>query len=201
LLAPGQGRYARGWKGHKRKRTTVPATAGVSWGLPRAQKASVEEGRMEIGLFTRNGKHLNGRIGALELTWDRTAGGTLQATYSAPSGAVPVGALSLGATLEEAQVSTVSDADPRLIPVEAGPQRLVLRAVQQLLDASGRHLGDAMQETWAWADGDLYLNGMIRLVDPQRGGRLLEASAELRLAEGWRPASEPVDGAHCLAAR
>ena len=49
---------------------------------------------------------------------------------------------------------------PRLIPVEVGSYSLALRTVQRLV-----HKGDAMQETWAWADGSLYLTAMLRLIN------------------------------------
>ena len=153
---------------------------------------------MEVGIFTRSGKHLLGRIGVLDLAWDRTAGGRLRVAYHAPAGPVPVGVFTLHATLEETSVTTASDADPRLIPVETGPHRLALRAVQQLADTSGQHLGDAMQETWAWAGGDLYLNGMLRLIDPEHGGRLIDAFAEFRFPADWRPISEEAHDITCL---
>ena len=44
-----------------------------------------------------------------------------------------------------------------------------------------------MQETWAWSDGSVFLNAMLRLVHPGRGGRLVEASARLAFADDWQP--------------
>lgn len=143
---------------------------------------------MRIGLFTREGQHLVGRIGDLVLAWDRHEGGRLRVSHIVDGRPVAVGEFSIRAELEGGTLCSACDPDPRLIPVEAGPHRLVLRAVQRLYDAEGVHLGDAMQETWAWADGSLYLNGMLRLIDSGRGGRLIGADAGLAFAEGWTPA-------------
>ena len=143
---------------------------------------------MQTGLFTREGRSLVGRIGSLELSWDRHKGGRLSLSHRRGGSLVPVGAFSMEARLEGAVLRSADDPDPRLIPVEAGPHRLVLRVVQRLRDGDGIHLGDAMQETWAWADGPVYLSAMLRLVHPGRGGRLLAAGASLPFAGGWNPA-------------
>ena len=71
--------------------------------------------------------------------------------------------------------------------METGPQRLALRAVQRLYDGAGIHLGDAMQETWAYADGSLYLNALLRVIHPARGGRFVGAGAEFSFRDGWSP--------------
>ena len=144
---------------------------------------------MDTGLFTREGRSLVGRIGSLELSWDRHKGGRLSLSHRRDRTLVPVGTFSMEARLEGAVLRSADDPDPRLIPVEAGPYRLVLRVVQRLRDGDGIHLGDAMQETWAWADGPVYLSAMLRLVHPGRGGRLLAAGASLPFAEGWSPAA------------
>ena len=140
---------------------------------------------MQIGLFTREGRCLVGRIGNLVLAWDRHQGGKLCVSHLVAGQPVQVGDFTMDAKLEGAALCSADDPDPRLIPVEAGPHRLVLRAVQRLCDADGIHLGDAMQETWAWTDGSLYLNAMLRLVHPGRGGRLVEAGARFAFADGW----------------
>jgi hypothetical protein len=146
---------------------------------------------MQMGLFSREGRYLVGRIGALILSWDRHEGGRLTVTQVVDGEPVEVGRFSMHAQLQVAHLSSTADADPRLIPVEAGPHRLVLRAVQRLCDADGIHLGDAMQETWAWSDGSVYLNAMVRLVNPGRGGALVAAGAEFVFAEGWRASTGP----------
>ena len=144
---------------------------------------------MQMGLYTREGKHLVGRIGDLALSWDRHAGGKLGAALLVDGKSIPLGNFTISAQLEEITLCTAADLDPRLIPVEAGPHRLALRAVQRLYDGgAAAHLGDAMQETWAWADGSIYINAMLRLVDPDRGGALVEAAADLQFAAGWTPA-------------
>jgi hypothetical protein len=143
---------------------------------------------MRIGFFSRQGKHLVGQIGDLTLTWDRHQGGRLGVSYLVAGKPTPVGHFGFGAKLEGATLGAADDPDPRLIQVEAGPHRLVLRAVQRLYDAAGIHLGDAMQETWAWADDSLYLNAMLRLINSQRGGRLIEAAAGFAFADGWASA-------------
>lgn len=145
---------------------------------------------MNIGLFTREGKNLVGRIGPLALAWDRHEGGRLAISRLVAGEPLPVGRFAIHAHLEGGRLCSADDQDPRLIPVEAGPHRLALRAVQRLCDADGIHLGDAMQETWAWADGSIYLNAMLRLIHPERGGALIAAAAELALADGW----QPIDG-------
>ena len=142
---------------------------------------------MKIGLFTREGKHQVGRIGNLVLTWDRHAGGKLGVSYCAAGHPVPIGFFTISAVLEEAALCSAADPDPRLIAAETGPHRLALRAVQRLCDGDGVHLGDAMQETWAWSDGSLYLNAMLRLIDPSRAGALVEAGADLEFAPEWTP--------------
>ena len=132
---------------------------------------------MRSGFFTREGRHLVGQIGDLILAWDRHEGGRLRVSHLADGRSMPVGEFSIRAELEGGALCSACDPDPRLIPVEAGPHRLVLRAVQRLYDVDGVHLGDAMQETWGWADGSLYLNGMLRLIHSGRGGRLIGAEA------------------------
>ena len=146
---------------------------------------------MQMGLFSREGRYLIGRIGALILSWDRHEGGRLTVAQVVDGDPVEIGQFSTHARLQQADLHTAADADPRLIPVEAGPHRLVLRAVQRLWDADGNHLGDAMQETWAWADGSVYLNTMLRLVHPGRGGALVAAGAQFAFADGWRTGNGP----------
>lgn len=143
---------------------------------------------MRSGIFSREGKQLLGRIGDLILAWDRHAGGRLSVAYLIAGEKTPLGELTIAAKLAGTTLCSARDPDPRLILVEAGPHRLVLRAVQRLYDNEGVHLGDAMQETWAWADGSLYLNAMLRLVHPSRGGKLIEAATEFAFADGWQPA-------------
>ena len=143
---------------------------------------------MQIGLLTREGRHLVGQIGPLALAWDRHEGGKLCVSYRVGDKSVPVGDFTIHVKLEEAALCSAYDPDPRLIPVEAGPHRLALRAVQRLYDADRIHLGDAMQETWAWSDGSLYLNAMLRVINPERGGRLNEAAARFTFADGWSSA-------------
>jgi hypothetical protein len=143
---------------------------------------------MRIGFFTREGRHLVGRIGDLILAWDRHEGGRLRVSHLVDGRPVSVGDFAIQAELEGGVLHSACDPDPRLIPVEAGPHRLVLRAAQRLYDDDGVHLGDAMQETWAWADGSLYLNAMVRLIHSGRGGRLIGAEAGLAFAEGWTSA-------------
>jgi hypothetical protein len=145
---------------------------------------------MQMGLFSREGRYLVGRIGALKLSWDRHQGGQLTVAQVVDGKPVKVGQFSMHARLQQADLHSAADADPRLIAVEAGPHRLVLRAVQRLCDTDGIHLGDAMQETWAWADGSVYLNAMVRLVHPSRGGELVAAGAEFSFAEGWHTSNE-----------
>ena len=142
---------------------------------------------MQIGLLTRQGRYLVGRIGDLTLKWDRHRGGALSVYHRIAGRPLAVGQFTVRAKLEGADLRTADDPDPRLIAVEAGPHRLALRAVQRLYDTEGVHLGDAMQETWAWADGSLYLNAMLRLIHSERGGNLLEAGADFDLADGWTP--------------
>jgi len=151
---------------------------------------------MQIGLLTREGRHLIGRIGTLVLAWARHEGGKLCVSYRVADKPVPIGDFMIHAKLEETTLCSAYDPDPRLIPVEAGPHRLALRAVQRLYDDDGIHLGDAMQETWAWSDGSLYLNAMLRVVHPERGGRLTEAAAEFAFADGWAPAE--AEGIHLV---
>lgn len=146
---------------------------------------------MKLGLFSRQGRYLVGRIGALVLSWDRHAGGRLSLAQIVDGEPVAIGQFSTYARLQQAELHSAADADPRLIPVEAGPHRLVLRAVQRLCDADGIHLGDAMQETWAWADGSVYLNAMLRLIHPARGGELIAAGAEFAFADGWQHNNGP----------
>ena len=104
---------------------------------------------MQIGLFTREGRYLVGRIGSLVLSWDRHEGGKLTVAYLINGDPVQIGTLTMSLQLEEVELCSDADLDPRLIPGEAGPHRLALRAVPRLHDADGVHLGDAMQETWA----------------------------------------------------
>ena len=141
---------------------------------------------MQIGLFTREGRHLVGRIGKLMLSWDRHEGGKLKIAHLVDDEPVEIGTLTMALQLEEVELRADADPDPRLIPGEAGPHRLSLRAVPRLYDADGVHLGDAMQETWAWSDGTVFLNAMLRVVNPGRGGRLIGAGTEFAFAEGWQ---------------
>ena len=143
---------------------------------------------MQSGLFTREGQYLVGRIGDLTLKWDRHAGGKLVVARRGEGALIEVGDFTMGAKVEEGSLCSASDPDPHLIVVEAGPHRLVLRALQRLYDAEGIHLGDAMQETWAWADGVLYLNAMLRLIHSKRGGRFVGAGSRFEYAAGWTPA-------------
>jgi len=145
---------------------------------------------VQMGLFTREDKCLVGRIGDLTLAWDRHEGGRLSVSQLVAGEPLQVASLTMDAQLEGADLCSASDPDARLIPVEAGPHRLALRVVQRLYDADGVHLGDAMQETWAWSDGSVYLTAMLRPVHPGRGGHLVEASARLAFADDWRPVDE-----------
>ncbi|NKB69909.1 MAG: hypothetical protein GKR89_22785 [Candidatus Latescibacteria bacterium] len=145
---------------------------------------------MRMGLFTRKGKYLTGRIGDLTLQWDRHRGGALSITRLIYDQPMPVGQFTMHARLTETTLQSAADPDPRLIVVEAGPHRLVLRAVQRLYDEAGLHLGDAMQETWAWADGSLHLNAMLRLVHSKQGGNLLEAVAHFHFDAAWTAAGQ-----------
>jgi hypothetical protein len=140
---------------------------------------------MQVGLFTREGRRLVGRIGDLILAWDRHEGGKLSVSRLVAGEPVQSGNFTMNAQLEGASLCSAADPDPRLILVEAGPHRLVLRAVQRLYDADGIHQGDAMQEAWAWADGSLYLNAMLRLINSGHGGRFIEAAARFEFANGW----------------
>ena len=85
---------------------------------------------MQSGLFTREGRYLVGRIGDLKLKWDRHAGGKLVVAFRVESGSIEVGDFTMGAKVEKSSLCSASDPDPRLIVVEAGPHRLVLRALR-----------------------------------------------------------------------
>ncbi|MBT4496691.1 MAG: hypothetical protein HOC74_03160, partial [Gemmatimonadetes bacterium] len=65
---------------------------------------------MRIGLFSREGRHLVGRIGNLILTWDRHEGGRLRVSHLVGSESVPVGDFAMRAELEGA--SLCSECDP-----------------------------------------------------------------------------------------
>jgi hypothetical protein len=79
---------------------------------------------MQMGLYTREGKHLVGRIGDLVLSWDRHAGGKLGTSLLVDGKPIPLGNFTMSAQLEEIALCSAADPDPRLIPAEAGPHRL-----------------------------------------------------------------------------
>ena len=85
---------------------------------------------MQSGLFTRERLYLVGRIGDLKLKCDRHAGGKLVVAFRVESGSIEVGDFTMGAKVEKSSLCSASDPDPRLIVVEAGPHRLVLRALR-----------------------------------------------------------------------
>jgi hypothetical protein len=146
---------------------------------------------MELGYFSERGRLLVGKLGSTELGWDRHSGGRLQITRVSDRNTVPVGRLTIQAQSGNLSASSSSDPAPRLIPVEAGPHRIALRAVQRLFDSSQRHIGDAMQESWAWSNGDVHLNAMARLVRIDPAGDAPVFCAKIRFDQGWRSVGDP----------
>lgn len=72
---------------------------------------------MQMGLYTREGKHLVGRIGDLVLSWNRHAGGKLGTSLLVDGKPIPLGNFTMSAQLEEIALCSAADPDQSDIEV------------------------------------------------------------------------------------
>ena len=127
---------------------------------PTGRAPSTQVGELTVGLDVAGGCLRLGRGGA-SLRFELAARGT--------GGDGPV-------TLRQG-----GDPAPRLLPLEEGDGRLGLRAQATLYDEAGTVHGEALQDAWVTAEGELFLAVALRLVPP--GGHLVvhEAGLEVTL--------------------
>tara|TARA_Y100000588_G_C13558782_1_gene629420 strand:- start:169 stop:390 length:222 start_codon:yes stop_codon:yes gene_type:complete len=62
---------------------------------------------MQIGLYTRQGKHLVGQIGDLVLSWDRHQGAKLGASLNVTGESIALGSFSFGAQLADDDIEAL----------------------------------------------------------------------------------------------
>lgn len=150
--------------------------------------------------FRTAGPRWSAQVGSVSLECDARRGGTL----TLGSGALRVGVaarveLDCAHTPGSADFGKTvvlrqeEDAAPDILPVEEGPQRIVLRVLYKLLDAAGHYHGDGLQEAWVYPDGQVFFAFGLRLVDsashPTLRGARIEfacAGAVLTPPAGWR---------------
>ena len=158
---------------------------------------------VSLGFFARAGagagKATAGCIGDLHATWDRHHGGVL--TIASSSVSAGLIALATRVRVMRAGGSTAltagrpvvldqaADPDPRLVVVEQGPERIVLRVMFSLLDGEGGYHGDGLTETHIYHDGEVRLAFAFRLIDASVHDAVTDAWVEMNVAGKWRGAT------------
>ncbi len=130
-----------------------------------------------FGLISREDQYLVGRIGDVTARWSACGGGLLELRYGVPGKTLPV-VLGTGVQLpctndptaadcsQTVTLRQANDGAPQFTILDLGPERIGLRTLYLLYDDLGHYHGDGMQETWIYADGEVFLSVGLRMVDP-----------------------------------
>jgi len=111
----------------------------------------------------RAGRRLEATAGAVSAAWEPRQGGCLAVRRGTlgVSLDVHVGGRLAGSPLELRQSD---DVQPTLVPLEEGPERVGVRSLWSLVDASGSGFGEAMQDAFVTRRGEVFLAVALRIV-------------------------------------
>lgn len=136
----------------------------------------------------RAGRTLDGRAGEVDASWTPREGGCLTLRRGGVAARLDV-EIHGRVGGEELVLRQSEDVQPRLVPLEEGPERLGVRSLWSLVDRFDTGYGEAMQEVYVTRHGEVFVALAVRIVTRadlvvDRAALRLDVEGELAATDG-----------------